>query len=142
MSNILEHLSPQELERSKSKDVLLATVRHSGSVADLQQRNVDISKAKLPSCSLEIQTCGSLYEKWKSKKRMYRRAPKDGVTMNVDYVDTKELNPITHDPAAPVVLTLHGAPGTYDDFAPLAHDLVPHGARIISPNFPGNLSTF
>lgn len=53
--------------------------------------------------------------------------------MKVDFLDT--------DPHAsssvPTVLTVHGAPGNYTDYAATIAKLRTKGFRVIAPNFPG-----
>jgi hypothetical protein len=91
-----------------------------------------------------ITTCGELYQKWKIKKpKLYEKAPKNGITIDVEYADT--LNAINNDNESDnsqVVLALHGAPGSHSDFAPIIEHMTDAGVRVIAPNFPGLIFSF
>lgn len=101
-----------------------------------------------PIKHVQIATCGNLYEQWKKHKKFYRKAPDCGITVNVEYADTvcdlsfndagqtRTANELKH---RPVVLALHGAPGSHSDFAHLIKYFTMQGVRVIAPNFPGNL---
>ncbi|XP_015784634.1 uncharacterized protein LOC107362135 isoform X2 [Tetranychus urticae] len=82
---------------------------------------------------ITIQTCGPLYAEWRETRKAYVGAPKEGLSFNVEYVDTKEY---VNNDKAPVLLTLHGAPGSHEAFHPLINHLAPKGVRVIAPNWP------
>ncbi|XP_014674685.1 PREDICTED: uncharacterized hydrolase YNR064C-like [Priapulus caudatus] len=67
-------------------------------------------------------------EYWSSSKYV-------GVSANlmVSYIDTANT---TEDLKKPVIILVHGAPGSHMGFLPLVDKLEPH-ARVIVPNFPG-----
>ena len=88
--------------------------------------------------SIQIRTCRQTYSGMGNKRSfIFRKCPASGIDMNVDFLDT--------DPRAsasvPTVLTVHGAPGNYDDYAPAIAKLRARGFRVIAPNFPGTLPT-
>ncbi|KAG8190555.1 hypothetical protein JTE90_014035 [Oedothorax gibbosus] len=83
--------------------------------------------------SVEIATCGQLFEKWRRENRFWS-VPKSDVHFTVKYVDTGYG---TSDQSMPVVVSLHGSPGSYNDFAPVTSHLYNQGVRVIAPNFPG-----
>lgn len=98
----------------------------------------NLSRQEVSSFELyktEITTCDELYKSWKKTNKLYRNAPEKGLTMDVEYIDTKnEL--ISQSKRKPIVLALHGSPGTYHTFDPFITHLTQQGARVISPNFP------
>ena len=112
---------------------MLNTLRsHGTSIQDNKQNPSDL----IPVKHITIQTCGPLYTEWRETRKPYAGAPKEGLTFNVEYVDTKEF---TNNDKAPVVLALHGSPGSHKDFHPLINHLASKGVRLIAPNFPGKI---
>uniref|UniRef100_T1KWT8 AB hydrolase-1 domain-containing protein n=1 Tax=Tetranychus urticae TaxID=32264 RepID=T1KWT8_TETUR len=81
---------------------------------------------------IKVETCSSLYEKWKDEKSWFHNVPRKGITTEVEYIDTRPDAGNT----LPVVLCLHGAPGSHQDFTLLRSRLVSYPIRIICPNFP------
>ncbi|RWS27069.1 DUF1057 domain containing protein-like protein [Leptotrombidium deliense] len=88
-----------------------------------------LKECKYQVKNVSVQTCGPLYSKWKSKKSLYKNAPLHGLNLDVEYADTGYSN-------SPVVLCLHGAPGTHGDFGLLMNHLSTKKVRVIAPNFP------
>jgi len=80
-----------------------------------------------------------LFRAWKSTNKFYKNAPINGAFFDVDYVDTNQ-NEYNH--KQPLVLALHGVPGSHQDFGPLIKHLYPKGVRVIAPNFPGSHFVF
>ena len=119
--------NPTEKKEFKARRQLLNTLRWHGTSG--------ASKVISPTAikNITIQTCGPLYEEWRETRKAYAGAPKEGLSFNVEYVDTKEY--VAND-KAPVILTLHGSPGSHQDFHPLINHLAPKGVRIIAPNWP------
>ncbi|RWS12211.1 DUF1057 domain containing protein-like protein, partial [Dinothrombium tinctorium] len=109
--------------------VLVASIRASGTVASISEGLLLNPNNKYEIKKVEIETCGPLYQKWKSKKRLYRKAPESGLKLNVEYADTGCLN-------GPNVLCLHGAPGGHSDFGQLITYFSRKNVRVIAPNFP------
>lgn len=94
------------------------------------------AKVKYPVKNIRINTCANLYHKWKPEKPLYERAPKNGLTLDVEYVDT--LTAIGgHSSDHKVMLCLHGAPGSHSDFAAIIDHMLRLSVRVIAPNFPG-----
>ena len=94
-------------------------------------------KMKYPVKQIKITTCGSLYHKWKSEKPLYEKAPKNGLTLDVEYADTLSDTSDVCDGNQKVILCLHGAPGHHSDFAAIIEHIMNSGVRVIAPNFPG-----
>ena len=76
--------------------------------------------------------CSELYSKWKEEKKWYKNVPKKGIKVDIEYIDT---NPNASS-SIPVVLCLHGSPGSHQNFASLRQHLHQYSLRIICPNFP------
>lgn len=91
--------------------------------------------------NVKIKTCADVYNFWRTKKRLYKRAPKDGIEFQVDYIDTGLSLSEERLKSAPVVLALHGAPGSYHDFSLLIKHLSLQNVRVIAPNFPEYVAT-
>ena len=81
---------------------------------------------------IKVETCSSLYEKWKDEKSWFHNVPRKGISTEVEYIDTQPDAGNT----LPVVLCLHGAPGSHQDFSLLRSRLISYPIRIICPNFP------
>ena len=92
-----------------------------------------------PVLKTEISTCGSLYKEWKKTKKLYRKAPENGLKIQVEYADTKSQVESIKSNYKPVILALQGAPGSHQGFAPYITHFSKQGARVISPNFPGKI---
>ena len=113
-----------------SKRTLITSVR--SAVKNLSQKEV----SNFPLYKTEITTCDQLYKSWKKTKKLYRNAPEQGLTMDVEYIDTKNELIISQSQCKPIVLALHGSPGTYHTFDPFITHLTEQGPRVILPNFP------
>lgn len=95
-----------------------------------------------PKRQVKFKTCADVYDHWRScKKRLYRKAPKDGVEFQVDYIDTGLSLSEEQRAKAPIALALHGAPGSYHDYALLINHLSQQDVRVIAPNFPEYIAT-
>lgn len=93
---------------------------------------------KIEECNLSIRTCGELYKQWRSRGRVYKKAANQGgILMNIKYVDTGMLMDPIQRAQAPVVLAIHGAPGSYEDFDFIIEHFKTQNVRVIAPNFPG-----
>jgi len=90
---------------------------------------------------VKFKTCSDVYNYWRAYKRLYKKAPKDGVEFQVDYIDTGLALSEEKRATAPIALALHGAPGSYHDFTLLIHHLSQQNVRIIAPNFPEYVAT-
>lgn len=90
---------------------------------------------------VKLKTCADVYEHWRAYKRLYKKAPKDGVEFQIDYIDTGLAHSDETRAKAPIALALHGAPGSYHDFALLIHHLSQQNVRVIAPNFPEYTAT-
>ncbi|CAL1276088.1 unnamed protein product [Larinioides sclopetarius] len=80
-----------------------------------------------------IKTCGNLYRKWRDEKK-FRNLPSEDLNFKITYIDNgnSALNTIS----APVIVAIHGAPGSYRDFIALS-SYFEQKARVIVPTFPG-----
>lgn len=67
------------------------------------------------------------------KSFIFRKCPSSGIDMEVEFLDTDP----NASPSVPTVMTVHGAPGNYNDYASVIQKLRRKGFRIIAPNFPG-----
>ena len=91
-------------------------------------------KMSYPVKHLRITTCGNLYQRLKSEKPLYERAPKNGLIFDVEYADNlSDIN--CENPK--VMVCLHGAPGSHSDFTAIIEHMTLAGVRVIAPNFPG-----
>ncbi|CAG2113591.1 unnamed protein product [Medioppia subpectinata] len=94
-------------------------------------------KAKYPVKHVKITTCGQLYERWKENKPLYERAPKNGLTLDVEYADNLSLLNWDSDSCdTKLMVCLHGAPGSHSDFEAVIQHMTRLGVRVIAPNFP------
>ncbi|KAG9510577.1 hypothetical protein GZH46_00878, partial [Fragariocoptes setiger] len=121
------------------------------SVAARQQRSVS-KKNSSTAVSIKgereilIRTCGQLYARWRSRGRVYRRVARaGGLPMHVRYIDTATSPTLAehkhNNKRTPVVLAIHGAPGSYEDFDFLIEHLKQQSVRVIAPNFPAMRET-
>uniref|UniRef100_A0A6G1SGJ0 Uncharacterized protein n=1 Tax=Aceria tosichella TaxID=561515 RepID=A0A6G1SGJ0_9ACAR len=90
---------------------------------------------------VRLKTCADVYSHWRSYKRQYKRAPKDGVEFQIEYIDTGLALNEEERSKAPIALALHGAPGSYHDFSLLIAHLTRQKVRVIAPNFPEYVAT-
>ncbi|RWS04959.1 DUF1057 domain containing protein-like protein [Dinothrombium tinctorium] len=86
--------------------------------------------------SIEIKICGDYYNERKTQKKLYKKVHPEGITTVVEYVDTKYDLMEEDAETAPIVLCLHGAPGSHHDFTQLIKYLKQRKVRVIVPNFP------
>jgi len=89
--------------------------------------------------TVSITTCGDLYNEWRTKKRLYKSVNANGLTIDVEYADTlHQIDGNGHeiDELAPVVVCLHGAPGSHRDYSHFIKYFSQMGKRVIVPNFP------
>ncbi|RWS26338.1 DUF1057 domain containing protein-like protein [Leptotrombidium deliense] len=93
-----------------------------------------MNENEYPIKYVEIKTCGRFYEERKKTKKLYKNANPEGISTEVEYVDTKDISG-DEKPLA-TVLCLHGAPGSHRDFAALIKHLTNKRVRVIAPNFP------
>lgn len=90
---------------------------------------------------VKLKTCADVYDYWRNFKRSYKKAPKDGVEFQIEYIDTGLALPEEARKEAPIALLLHGAPGSYHDFNLLIRHLSRQNVRVIAPNFPEYTAT-
>lgn len=90
---------------------------------------------------VKLKTCADVYEHWRSYKRLYKKAPKEGVEFHIDYIDTGLAMSEEERARAPIALALHGAPGSYHDFSLLINHLAAQRVRVVAPNFPEYIAT-
>lgn len=76
-------------------------------------------------------TCREFYAS-KTKSWLYRHASPAGIKVNMRYLDTDADGKSN----SPVVLAIHGSPGSYRDFSDLIVRLQRKGYRVIAPNLP------
>lgn len=79
---------------------------------------------------IQIRTCRKVYSE--KKGFLFFNAPNQGIDIEVKYLDTDPSAP----PSIPVVLAVHGAPGSYYDFEEMIAFLKNQGVRIVAANFP------
>ena len=79
---------------------------------------------------MTVNTCGKIYGNNLSKKWYLRYAPKTGIDVNIECVDTKP-----NDKTSPTIVALHGCPGSHMDFTQLIADFGTR-YRVVVPNFP------
>ena len=90
---------------------------------------------------VRLRTCADVYEQWRAYKRAYKKAPREGLEFQIDYIDTGLALDGARRARAPIALALHGAPGSYHDFALLIQHLHQQQVRVIVPNFPEYVAT-
>lgn len=88
--------------------------------------------------SIQIEVCSDLYNKWKHDKSWIHNVPRKAITTKIDYIDTKPNSGSDY----PIILCLHGAPGSHSDFALLRERLRDYPIRIICPNWPSKYFIF
>ncbi|GFS76192.1 mariner Mos1 transposase [Trichonephila clavipes] len=76
----------------------------------------------------------NLVLRWRKEKK-FKSLPNGDLNFTVPYIDNYESNVLKTKSSAPVVVAIHGAPGTCDDFDGLASYLQ-QKARIVVPTFP------
>lgn len=119
-----------ELERPNCEEIKMMALLNDQSTLLYQNKQV------------KVKTCADVYDNWRAYKRFYKRkAPKDGIEFNIDYLDTGACMSDLQRSEAPIVLALHGAPGSYRDFAQLIQHLNRQQVRVIAPNFPEYMAT-
>lgn len=86
-----------------------------------------------------INTCRGLYVKLQqTKPKLYKYAPRNGIYFDVEYYDSRcSVDDQDFDDNQKVIVMLHGAPGTYKDFAAQITYFEQKGYRVIAPNLPG-----
>lgn len=92
-----------------------------------------------PTSLVTVKVCGSLYQEWSAKKSLYKNSPIDGIPVNIEYADTLGTIDSTGELitlSSPVVVCLHGAPGSHRDFKHFIKNMQETGHRVIVPNFP------
>lgn len=97
-----------------------------------------------PVRSVEVPICGELYQKWSETRSWYRNVPAQGILTKIEYADTlycKDSNGDEITTMSPIVVCLHGAPGSHQDYRHLIKDLTQTGHRVIVPNFPSKYQT-
>ncbi|XP_035208721.1 uncharacterized protein LOC118183328 isoform X2 [Stegodyphus dumicola] len=82
---------------------------------------------------IQIAVCGQLYHKWR-KERRYWSVPKGDVEFKVKYIDTGHQERPRSE--SPIVVALHGSPGSYKNFDAIISHLYRLGVRVISPILP------
>jgi pimeloyl-ACP methyl ester carboxylesterase len=87
-----------------------------------------------PIRKIDLRICGQLYKELKLKHKLYRNSPNDGHNVNIEYADTycEDRNN-----SKPVIVGLHGVPGSHKDFSQLIKYFDSKNYRVIVPNFPG-----
>lgn len=97
--------------------------------------------AAFPEKCAQVFTCGKLFEKWR-KERRHWYVHKGDVSFDIRYVDTGYKTESTGEISTdqPVVVALHGSPGSYENFSYMTSFIHNHGARVIAPNFPDLLA--
>ncbi|KAF7493312.1 hypothetical protein SSS_07981 [Sarcoptes scabiei] len=89
--------------------------------------------AEYPIKYVHINTCSHLYRNWAlNRKSMYAKHP-NGLDLLVEYADNIDnLTGSNH----PIIVALHGAPGSHEDFAPFIQYFTSKNIRMIVPNYP------
>lgn len=98
-----------------------------------------------PVKSINVKICSSLYQEWSLKKSLYKKSPVDGLPVTIEFADTLGTKDVKGDEItinSPVVLCLHGAPGSHRDFKYLIKHLQQTGHRVLVPNFPSKFIFF
>lgn len=90
--------------------------------------DIDDSKSSLKARYIYLTTCTNVWED----------VPV-GVKFDVSYVDSHPE--AQYDIKTPVIVGLHGAPGSHHDLLPILEPMVDLGCRVIIPNFPGIILT-
>lgn len=96
----------------------IAQRRHNSSLADQEK-------------VITFNSCKEFYSS-KTKSKLFNRCKPHGIQVELKYIDTHDET----DKAKATVLALHGAPGSYEDFAGIINQLTTQGCRVIAPNLP------
>lgn len=87
--------------------------------------------------SITFTTCKDLYRKLKREPppfaflpHLFQNCPEEGIEVQVEYIDTSP-----EDKTKPLLVALHGVPGSYMDFAKFAQYFT-SSYRVVAPNFP------
>lgn len=86
--------------------------------------------------TVTVHTCAELYKDWRRWKPGYQNAPPHGIEVDIPYLHTGLDRATSGWRERPTVLLLHGAPGSYRDFAQLVPFLDKNGINVISPLWP------
>ncbi|XP_064602638.1 uncharacterized protein LOC135468359 isoform X2 [Liolophura sinensis] len=90
----------------------------------VQPIDIDDSESALKARYVYLTTCTNMWED----------VPV-GVKFDVSYVDSHPEAP--YNIKTPVVVGLHGTPGSHQDLLPILEPMVAQGCRVVIPNFPG-----
>lgn len=105
---------------------------------------IEDSSIEYPVRAVEIPICGELYQKWSETRAFYKNIPAEGILTKIEYADTlycKDSHGREITTESPIVVCLHGAPGSHYDYRHLIKDLTQTGHRVIVPNFPSKYFT-
>lgn len=94
------------------------------------------ARKEFPTCvkKTNVQICGDLYQEYKALGfKRYVDAPRDGLAVEAEFFDNREL--VGSSPPA-TVLMVPGSPGYYTHYSYLISHLTNLGVRVISPNLP------
>lgn len=97
----------------------------------LSSSNTEWSEAK----KVTITTCKNIYSDPAQARYIFKKCPPNGISIDVDYLDT---NSGDVDQKRPTILAVHGAPGNYNDYSAVIERFKEKGFRVVAPNFPGN----
>lgn len=84
-----------------------------------------------PIYKLKMLTCGNLY-KYSKHMKTYKISPSEGLEIDVEYADSA-----AGIKNVPVIVALHGHPGSHQDFKEVIQYFSLRNCRVIVPNFPG-----
>lgn len=88
---------------------------------------------------MSLHTCVNTYagkrDTW-SKRYLFRSCPRDGIDLDLRYIDTMPSADNSVAQSSPTVLLVHGAPGSHADYASLIVRLSQDGVRVLAPTFP------
>ncbi|GIZ05122.1 hypothetical protein CEXT_143021 [Caerostris extrusa] len=88
--------------------------------------NISSNKGSIPLASVITENKPISFEE-------FWTVPKSDHTFNIKYIDTGHHG---KESCKATVVSLHGSPGSYKEFAPITSHLYKKGIRVIAPNFP------
>ncbi len=85
--------------------------------------------------TIRFKTCGQLFDELRQKEpKLYRNSPSNGLTVDVEYVDTFGDNIETNE--CKTIVAIHGIPGHHKHFNELIDYFSKSKVRVIVPNLP------
>ncbi len=90
-------------------------------------------RLKYSTKTIQFKTCGQLFDKLREKEpKLYGKSPSNGLTVDIQYVDTFGDNVSTNE--CKTIVAIHGIPGYHKHFNELIDYFEKRKVRVIVPN--------